>query len=78
MSPTVQPVDTGTMLNGCSVKSATRVFATFASVLEALSYPPRELPSGSIVVDAVGKVRATLERHYSAAGRALPCWVLVP
>jgi len=59
------------------IESSTKLFASFATVLDALSYPARDLPSGSIVVDAVGRVRATLERHWNSAGtRQSPVWVL--
>lgn len=58
------------------VQTTGRIVAAFSSVADAFAYPPRELPSGSRIVNAGGRVLAVLERQYSPAGRALPCWVL--
>jgi len=52
------------------------VVREFDSVTAALEYPARELPSGSKVVDAQGRVRARLAREYSPAGRPIAVWIM--
>jgi len=80
MTHTVATAERVASLPACSVsiQSTTKVFAEFPSVSAALECQARDLPSGSIVVDAVGRIRATLERHWNSAGtRQSPVWVLV-
>lgn len=77
LTPAVEPAIAEQLaLRSVSVLSATKFLASFSSVCEALEYPARDLPSGSIVVNAHGFVCAKLERQWTAAGRAIPTWVL--
>lgn len=86
MNITVATADSAAITEQCSVESGpdkfriesvTKFYAAFTSVNAALEYPAKDLPSGSIVVDAIGKVRATLERHWNSAGtKQSPVWIL--